>query len=152
MSRGAAVWTALRLLGAALDDGARAVLGRPPRYLKVYGKPGEAFLTDPALAQNFERLEKGSSTWENRVAARFLLGVPRYREGTMERIAAPMLVCLAEKDVEISNAYVADKAAKAPRAEVHTYPHDHFDLYHGTPFEELAAEQTAFLRRHLPAT
>jgi dienelactone hydrolase len=149
VSRGLVVLTTLRLLGAALEDALRGVLGRTPRYLEVYGDAGHAFLADPRLAQNFEHLAKGSVTWQNRVAARFLLGAPRYREGTMERIPSPMLVCLADKDVEISNVYVIDKVRRAPRAEVRTYPYGHFDLYHGPPFEQLVAEQAAFLRHHL---
>lgn len=149
VSRSAVLRTTLRMIGAALEDALRGALGRAPRYLKVYGKPGTAFFTDPALAQNFERLAQGSRTWENRVAARFLLAAPRYREGTMERIAAPMLVCLAEHDLEISNAYVMKKVARAPRAEIRTYPHGHFELYHGAAFEQLVADQVSFLSHRL---
>ncbi|WP_437720417.1 alpha/beta hydrolase [Sorangium sp. So ce861] len=147
--RATLVWVTARLLAAAVSDAARGALGRPPRYLAVYGAPGEAFFTDPELASRFERVAAESPTWQNRVAARFLLGVPRYREGTMERIAAPLLVCLAESDVEISAAFVKEKAARAPRAEVRTYPGGHFDLYHGDVFEQVAADQAEFLRAHL---
>ncbi|AUX45184.1 alpha/beta hydrolase [Sorangium cellulosum] len=149
VSRATVAWVTARLLAAAARDAARGALGRPPRYLAVYGAPGEAFFTDPELAPRFERVAEESPTWQNRVAARFLLRVPRYREGTMERIAAPILVCLAERDVEVSAAFVRSKAERARRAEIRTYPADHFDLYHGDAFEQVAADQTEFLRAHL---
>jgi uncharacterized protein len=148
-SRVATVLTALRLLVAASSDGVRAVLGRPPRYVAVYGNRGEAFFTDPDLAANFARLQAGSPTWQNRVAARFLLHLPRYREGTMERIAAPILVCLAEDDLEVSAEYVKSKAARAKSAEVRVYPVGHFAMYHGEAFERVVADQLEFLRANL---
>jgi fermentation-respiration switch protein FrsA (DUF1100 family) len=77
------------------------------------------------------------------------LGVPRYREGTMERIVAPILVCLAEHDIEVSAAFVKAKVAKARRADVRIYPGGHFDLYHDDTFEQVVDDQTKFLRAHL---
>jgi len=148
-SRATMVRVTARLLAAAVRDAARGALGWPPLYLAVYGAPGEAFFTDPDLAPRFARVAAESPTWQNRVAARFLLGVPRYREGTMERINAPILVCLAERDIEVSEAYVRSKVEKARRSEVRVYPGGHFDLYHGEAFEQLVADQTAFLRAHL---
>ncbi|WP_438023844.1 alpha/beta hydrolase [Sorangium sp. So ce233] len=149
VGRATTAWVTARLLAAAVRDAARGALGRPPRYLAVYGAPGEAFFTDPGLAPRFERVAAESATWQNRVAARFLLRLPRYREGTMERIAAPILVCLAEHDVEVSAEFVKAKAAKARRADVRVYPAGHFDLYHGDTFEQAVADQTEFLRAHL---
>jgi hypothetical protein len=149
VSRMAVVITTLELVAAAVSDTVRASLGRPPRYLAVYGEPGKAFFTDPELAANFATLKAGSPSWQNRVAARFLLGLPRYREGTMERISAPMLVCLAEHDIEVSIAFVKSKAAKAKRSEVRVYPFGHFEMYHGTAFEQAAADQTSFLCANL---
>lgn len=149
VSRGAVVTTSLRLLGAAIHDALRGAFGRSPRYLQVYGAAGEAFFTDPELASNFARLEQGSPSWQNRVAARFLLGVPRYQEGTMERIRAPIFVSLAEHDVEVSPEYVKAKVAGARSAEVRLYPAGHFELYHGAAFVKVAAEQAAFLRKNL---
>jgi hypothetical protein len=141
--------TTLQLLAAAVHDALRAALGRSPRYLAVYGEPGTAFFTDPELADNFARVTASSPTWENRVAARFLLGLPRYRKGTMERIAAPILVCLAEHDLEVSTSYVKRTVAKAKRAEVRVYSAGHFEMYHGDALEKVVADQTAFLYAHL---
>lgn len=141
--------TTARLVGAAAVDAVRGLLGLSPRYIAVYGRPGEAFFTDPALAGRFRTVEQSSPTWENRVAARFLFGAPRYREGTMERIQAPLLASLAREDLEVSSDFVKEKARKAPRAEIQEYPAGHFDMYHGAVFEQVVADQIAFLRRHL---
>ena len=143
------ITTTMRLLAAALDDAVRGALHLPPRYLAVYGKPGKAFFTDPALAENFARLEAASTSWQNRIAARFLLHAPRYRRGTIKRISAPILVCLAEHDVEVSAAFVTSKLTEAKAGRVRIYPVGHFDLYHGDTFNAVVADQVAFLREHL---
>ncbi len=151
VSRGAAILATLRLAAAAVSDAVRGRLGLAPRYLQVYGPPGRALFTDPALAERFAAVGRGSPTWRNRIAARFLFELPRYREGTMERIAAPLLVCLAEQEVELSNAYVQARAARAPLGETRLYPGGHFDLYHGELAQRVAREQAEFLARHLLA-
>jgi alpha-beta hydrolase superfamily lysophospholipase len=138
-----------RLVLAAIIDGLRGVLGLSPYYIKVYGRPGEAVFTDPSLADRFRTLAQNSRTWRNRVTPRFFFSAPRYREGTMERIRAPLLVTLARDDVELSSAFVTAKARKAPRAEVKVYPVTHFEMYHGSVFQQVAADQLAFLQRHL---
>ncbi len=121
VSRSLLVGAPARLLGAAAIDAVRGFLGLSPRYIQVYGRAGEAFFTDPSLAERFRTVEANSPTWENRVAPRFLFGAPRHREGTMERIDAPLLISLASEDVEVSSAFVKEKAGKAPRAV--TVPH-----------------------------
>lgn len=151
MSRARMLGITARLVGVAALDALRGVLGLSPRYIAVYGEPGKAFFADPALAERFARVAAGSPTWRNRVAPRFLFQAPRYREGTMERITAPLLVCLATDDVEVSGTFVKDKASKASRAEVREYPAGHFDMYHGAVFEQVAADQAEFLREHLLA-
>ncbi|WP_434423368.1 acetylxylan esterase [Nannocystis pusilla] len=138
-----------QLLGAAAIDALRGALGLSPRYIAVYGAPGRAFFTDPALAPRFAGVAAGSPTWQNRVAPRFLFQVPRLRPGTMERITAPLLACIASRDAEVSAAFVKAQVAKARRGEVREYPVDHFETYHGATFEQVAADQLEFLQRHL---
>jgi alpha-beta hydrolase superfamily lysophospholipase len=144
--------TTARLLKAAVEDWARGLFGKSPRYLKVYGEPGEAFFTDPALAERFEAVEKGSPTWRNLVAARFFLQAPRYRKGAVGRIRAPLLFTLASHDVEVSADFVKEAAKESTLARVKEYPADHFDLYHGELFEQVAADQVEFLVEHLRRT
>jgi dienelactone hydrolase len=141
--------TTMKLLASALLDRIRALLGLSPYYLAVYGPAGRAFFTDPALADRFAAVEKNSPTWENRVAARFLLQAPRYIEGTIARITAPILFSLASRDLEVSSDFIKEVAKESPRSQVNEYAADHFDLYHGAMFEQVVADQTEFLTEHL---
>jgi dienelactone hydrolase len=145
LSAGKAVLVTLRLLGAAVIDALRDALGMAPRYLAVYGRPGEAFFADPDLSGRFSAVAAGSPTWQNRVAARFLLHAPRYRKGTLERVRAPILFSLASRDVEVSPAFIKTLAAGLPHCRVMEYDACHFDLYHGDVFERVVADQAAFL-------
>lgn len=149
VSRAYTALITLRLVLAALRDKLASTRGKAPVYLEVYGRPGRAFFTDPELAPLFQRVAEGSATWRNFVAARFLLAPPRYVAGSFERVQAPILICLAEHDVEVSAAFVRAKAAAARRADVRSYPVGHFALYHGEVFEQVAADQLAFLRAQL---
>lgn len=145
LSAGKAVLVSLRMLAAALHDALRGALGLTPRYLSVYGRPGEALFTDAALSELFSAVAAGSPTWQNRAAARFLLYAPRYRQGTLERIRAPILFSLASRDVEVSPAFIKRTAAGLPHCRVMEYDAGHFDLYHGAVFKQVVADQTAFL-------
>jgi dienelactone hydrolase len=148
VSRARTAAITIKLLLTALRDKVASARGKGPIYLEVYGRPGHAFFTDPELAPRFRRVAEASRTWQNRAAARFLLGAPRYRRGTFERVSAPILICLAEQDFEISATFVRTQARGAPRAEIRSYPAGHFDLYHGEVFEQVAADQAEFIRMH----
>ena len=76
-----------------------------------------------------------------RRAARFLLGAPRYQEGTFEQAASPIQICLAEHDIEISAEFLRPKAAGAAHAEIRMYPFGHFDLYDGDAFAQVVEDQ-----------
>ena len=141
----------VRLMVAALHDTLRGALGMQPRYLAVYGRPGEAFFTDAALTERFRNVAASSPTWKNSVAARFLLRAPRYRHGTLERIRAPMLFSLATRDLDVSPSFIKKLVAGLPNAQVMEYDAGHFDLYHDPIFERVAADQVSFLVNALGA-
>lgn len=84
------ILTTARLLTAAVIDQCRGLIDLPPHYLAVYGKPGRAYFTDPELAERFAFVQRQSHTWQNKLAARFLLKTPRYEPSTVARIAAPI--------------------------------------------------------------
>jgi uncharacterized protein len=96
------VWITARLLFVAAVDALCGFLNLPPRHIKVYGKPGQAAFTDPELAPLFQRVEEQSPWWKNYFAPRFLFEAPRYRQGTFEKITAPILFTLAAYDTEVS--------------------------------------------------
>jgi dienelactone hydrolase len=141
-----------QLLGAAIVDAVRGALRLNPFYIPVYGELGHAVFSDPALAGLFRDVERYAPTWRNQVTPRFLFTAPRYRQGTMERITAPLLVTVARDDDVISTAYVAKTVARAPRHEICSYPVRHFEMYHGAVRDHVAADQLAFLQRHLKST
>jgi uncharacterized protein len=142
----------IRLLAAAVLDAARGAVGLSPYYIPVYGPLGKAVFCDPALADLFRKVEQDAPSWRNQVTPRFLFTAPRYREGTIERIVAPLLVTLARDDAVISTAFVKDKAARAANREIREYPVGHFDMYHGAVRDEVASDQLSFLRQHLMPT
>lgn len=141
--------TIFKLLAAAVRDAVQGLLGLPPYYAKVFGKPGEtAVFTDPGLKPRFDALTAGSPYWRNRFTPRFYLALPRYKPGTAERIKMPLLVCVADREVYSNPKFQAKIGHLAPRGEVLHYPAEHFDFYHGT-FGKVVSDQIDFLQRHL---
>ena len=143
----------LKIFVAAFRDTIRGLLGRPPYLIPVFGNPGEAAqFTDPKIKPFFDGLQRESSTWRNEFTPRLVLAAPRYRSGTAERLKMPLLVCVADEDVNASPSFAAYVAKQAPRGELKRYPVGHFDVYHEMNrevFEEVIADQITFLRTHL---
>lgn len=148
---GASRWdiaiTTARLLGAGIYDFIRSVFNLSPYYLKVYGRMGEAIFTDPSIATRFDKVAKESETWRNLVTARSIFMIPRYREGTIEKITAPILLVLAAKDIEIDSDFTKEKFLQARKIKIYEYPYDHFSLYHGEAFVHVVQDQITFLNR-----
>jgi len=143
----------LGLFAAAILDALRSRLGRLPYLLPMYGRPGQAAqFTDPNLQPFFDALQRDSPTWRNAFTPRLLLAAPRYREGTAERLHMPLLMCIADRDVNASPRFAEYVARRARHAQVKHYPVGHFDVYremNPVVFETVIADQSAFLRTHL---
>jgi dienelactone hydrolase len=146
-----AVAAVLRLLAAAVWDGVRGALGLPPYYIEVYGRLGNAVFADPALAPLFDEVAAHAPLWRNRVTPRFFFTAPWYRDGTIARIEAPLMVTVARDDAVVSKDFIKKKAAEARHVEIREYPCGHFEVYHGAMRDRVAADHLAFLRRHLTA-
>jgi pimeloyl-ACP methyl ester carboxylesterase len=141
----------LRLLGAAVVDQFRGLVGLTPYYAKIFGGSNEAAVfTDPALVPRFEALRNGSPTWRNEFTPRFYLALPRYQAGSAERIMAPLLVCIADREVYGNPSFQEWVAKQAPRGEVKRYNGDHFDFYHDL-FEQVVVDELSFLEKHFGA-
>lgn len=149
LSRWTIARAGLSLLAAASLDAARGMAGLSPHYIPVYGRLGHAVFSDPALAGLFRDVERNAPTWRNRVTPRFLFTAPRYRDGTMEKITAPLLATVARDDEVVSSDFVKETVAKAPRHVIREYPVQHFQMYHGAVCDAVVAEQLAFLQEHL---
>jgi dienelactone hydrolase len=142
---------AVRLVAAGVRDQLGALLGRPPHMVPSVGPPGSvAVMTTPDAEPGFRAIDPPGSTWRNEAAARVALRVGSYRPGRHAgQIAAPTLFALAQDDAITPTALAQAAAARAPNAEVHTYPGGHFDIYVGATFERAVADQVEFFTRHL---
>jgi fermentation-respiration switch protein FrsA (DUF1100 family) len=135
---------------AALRDVRRARRGEPPYLVPVVAQAGRvAVFTEPDARATFEALGDEATGWRNELAPRFVFALPRYVAGTAERLTMPLLMCLADHDLQASSRFAAGVAAKAPHADIRHYPLGHFDVYTGQPFDQISDEQLTFLRTHL---
>ena len=143
----------LGLFAAAIVDAIRGRLGLSPYLVPTYGRPGQAAqFTDPNLKRFFDMLQRESPKGRNAFTPRLLLRAPRYREGTAERLRIPLLVCVADQDVNTSPRFAEYVASRTPYREVKHYSAGHFDVYHEmnpAMFEQMMVDEIAFLRTHL---
>ena len=141
-----------RLTVAGLRDAARALRKAEPYYIAAAGAPGStAVMTTPDSLTGMQALvPSGSTSWENRVAARIALRVGIYRPGlAASRLPCPALFCICDQDSLAPAERTAALAARGPRNEIKRYPVGHFEIYLGDTWEQAVSDQTEFLTRHL---
>lgn len=148
----------LRVGPAAIIDGIRALLRRPPHYIDSVGLPGtRAVMVSPDAVTGRDRLvrESGLSDgdYPETVAARILLQIWRYSPGrTTSAIECPTLVQIMSEDA-VTPAAVARRAAdKISRSTIRTYTGGHFDPYVDPLFSAVIGDQLAFLAENVPLT
>jgi dienelactone hydrolase len=142
----------LRLLAVALQDRLGSILGRPPRYLPVSVAPGElgAVATEDAVA-GMELIRPEEPTdWQNRVAARSLLGLAAHRPvRRAAKIRCPILLVVAEHDAMAPVAPALRVADRAPRAELYRSRGGHYGVYAGAEdHANVLRVEVEFLLRH----
>ncbi|MCF8572261.1 alpha/beta hydrolase [Gordonia sp. HY002] len=142
---------ALRVGPAAISDGIRALLRRPPHYIDSVGLPGtRAVMVSPDAITGRDRLLRDSGLrdgdYPETVAARILLKIWRYSPGrTVAAIGCPTLVQIMSEDA-VTPAAVAQRAAEKIRnATIRFYPGGHFDPYVDPLFSTVVADQLDFL-------
>jgi dienelactone hydrolase len=149
-------------------DGLSRVLGTPPalsawilpraiadqlgrhNLVPVTGQPGErAAMALPGEADGFAASIPEGSPWRNEISPGVFLTVAMHRPvARASHIAGPVWVGLGESDVSVSARAVKHLADRAPRAELHRYPYDHFGAFLGDGPARVAADQIDFLRRN----
>ncbi len=147
----------LRLIAAGLWDQIRALLGREPYRVAAAGYPGDlAMMTSPDAAPMAVRLAGDryeELLAENDVAARIALRVPFYSPGRRaDRITAPTLVQIAERDSVTPYKVALRAAEKLAEGEIRTYDCQHFEPYLDPYFDTVVADQITFLAAHVPPT
>lgn len=143
---------ARRLLNAMIADWWAGRTGRPPRYIKAVGMPGElAVMATPEAAHTIAISLQDNPSWRNEVAPRVLLDMWLwYRPGRRaDRLAMPVLLSLADADREGPSAVTRPVALRAPRGELRSYPCNHFQFYDEAVRPTVLADQVSFLRAHL---
>ncbi|AVL26255.1 hypothetical protein NBRGN_078_00080 [Nocardia brasiliensis NBRC 14402] len=136
---------------AGLDVGA-AVLRRAPVTVPLTGAPGTtALMNAPDAAPGYTGLVPAEFTHHDAIAARIGLTLPLYRPGrALRKIACPVFlgVCLTDS-VAPPGRTLRYAAAAGPNVEVHEYRAGHFDIYVSPDFDQVMADETAFLVEHL---
>ncbi len=140
----------LRLAAAATS----AQFGRRKMQMPVVGPPGRlALFTQAEAAPGFEAVRGGNSLWRNELCASPVQPAARFRPvRSAARVRCPLQVSLGTSDTMVPLRPIERVAARAPRAELHRYPVNHFGgLLDG--FDDVVRDQIDFLTRHLePAT
>lgn len=140
----------IQFLNAAIYDSVRGRLGLSPFLVPVVADPRHlAVFTEPEAKVAFENLGGENCGWRDALAPRFFFALPRYKKGTAERISMPVLMCIADHDLQASSRFAAKIAALIPNVSVHHYPVGHFDVYSGSCFEKISKLQADFLQAHL---
>lgn len=136
-----------RLALASLRDRWRAARGGHPLYVGLAGRPGELAVMTADEVRSRSDAGRAGELWENRVAARFLLDVPRYRPALdLGRVGCPVLLQLADDDGTTPVEPVLEAARRAPDATVLRYACGHFALYDEPWLTRVLGDQVEFLR------
>jgi uncharacterized protein len=146
----------LRLFAAGLTDRLGSLLGRPPRYIPAGVAPGKFGLVANAAAVaglDIIRPTDGSE-WNNRVAARSVLGIAAHRPvRKAARIRCPILLVVAESDTIAPMGPALRVAQRAPKAELFRSHGDHYDVYAGgQDFDRVINREIEFLHRHIQSS
>jgi pimeloyl-ACP methyl ester carboxylesterase len=141
----------LQAAGSGIRDLWRAVAGRDPYTVPVYGRPGEfACMNTPESASGYAALVPPDSAWTNACPARIFLTLPMYRPiASAARIEVPALLLGAEDDELTPLADVEACAARIKNARIARVPGGHFSVYQGAGFDRAMRIYLQFLDRGL---
>ncbi|MGU3293183.1 alpha/beta hydrolase [Williamsia sp. M5A3_1d] len=136
--------------GVMARDFLAAARGKQPVTIPLAAQPHElGLMTAHDALPGMLKLADGYE-WDNRVAARSLIGMMLYRPGRLAKdVAAPILFCISTIDSVAPSGPTERYVRKAPRADVRHYDAGHFDMYVGDAFVKLVTDQTDFLLSHL---
>lgn len=137
----------MRGVAAGLTDLVRSAIGTSPHYVPLVAPSGKlaAMSSDKAYAGCLSIVP---ADWVNKVAARIIFTLPRYRPVLYAgRVKCPTLLIACADDTMVSAKAAAETAANiGEKARLVVLPIDHFEIYHGHWFDRASAEQLAFFQ------
>jgi pimeloyl-ACP methyl ester carboxylesterase len=141
----------LRVGPAMVEDTVRAAFGRGRRYIPIVGQPGSLAAVSVAGAeQGWNSTVDPDGSFDNRIAAASVAGIAvTSAKRAARQIAAPLLVCVSQRETLMDPRHAEDVARRAPRGIARHYDGDHFAIYHPPLVADLLADQTGFLQEHL---
>ncbi|RJF88623.1 alpha/beta fold hydrolase [Oleomonas cavernae] len=141
----------MRMVPVVLRDFAAKFLGRAPVMVPIAAAPGQPALMNAHDAlPGYQALVPKGVKFVNHVTARVIPEIATYRPGrAAAKVAIPILFCVSTTDTVTPPDQTIALARRAPRGEIKLYAAGHFDFYLGEAFEQLVADQTQFLSRHL---
>jgi dienelactone hydrolase len=138
----------LKLIFHAQRDKFRSRFGLLQQTFPAVGKPGTtAMLIAPGFFEGYQKIARGSKTFENEVCARIMLGFdePNLFKSA-EKVNCPVLFHLCEGDnLTLPNAHKKIEKILGEKVTFIKYPVGHFDIYFGEYFEKSIAEQISFI-------
>jgi pimeloyl-ACP methyl ester carboxylesterase len=135
--------TALRILPKAFAD----IAGSRQR-IAVTGQPGShAAMSLPGEGDGFAAAVPEGSPWRNEIGPGLFATVALHRPVRYApKLRMPVFVGLGERDISVSRKAVERFAQRAPAAELHRYPGDHFEVLMPDAARAIAADQVAFAK------
>lgn len=142
---------AMRLTAKGLKDLFARRFGRPRVMVPAAGPPGSlAAMTSSDALPGFEAITPPGSRHRNLVNAAVTLEILRWRPGRRApKIACPLLIQVADRDIDTPPGPARKAAARAPHGELMSYDCGHFGVYQPPWFDEVVSDQVGFLRRNL---
>ena len=141
----------LRMTPAIIEDVVRMLIRRGRRYVPIVGPPGGfAMVTADGAEAGWNSTVPSGGTFDNRIAAADAVAmVTTSALRSARKVAAPLLVCVCDKENLMDPKHAARVAHQAPLGVARHYESDHFDVYHPPLVSRVLADQTAFLKEHL---
>lgn len=141
----------IQTIPVVVRDYMAKLLGRPPVMVPITAAPGNPALMNAHDAlPGYMALMPKDMRFINHVAARVIPEIATYRPGrSAAKIKFPILFCVSTTDTVTPPAQTIALARRAPRGETKLYDAGHFDFYMGDAFEQIVADETRFLVKHL---
>ena len=145
------VGASMKMMPVIMKDFTAKLLGKPPVMVLIAAPPGKPALMNAHDAwSGYQALVPKEMKFVNYVAARVIPEIATYRPGrSAAKVKCPILFCVSKTDTVTPPEQTIALARRAPHGEIKLYEAGHFAFYLGEAFEDIVADQTQFLQKHL---